>query len=40
MSLKLNLHPEELFMLGELMDAKYIDYSYISEMHEIQKNYA
>lgn len=33
------LHPEDLFFLGEIMNATYIDYSYISLMHDIEKNY-
>lgn len=33
------LRPEELFFLGEIMNAEYIDYSYISLMHDIEKNY-
>ena len=31
--------PDELFFLGELMNAKYIDYKYIASMPDIQKNY-
>ena len=40
MGSELKLHPEELFVLCDLMDASLIDYSYIAEMHEIEKNYA
>lgn len=31
--------PVELYYLGVLLDAKYIDYQYISEMPDIQNNY-
>ena len=31
--------PVELYFLGVLLDAKYIDYQYISEMPDIQNNY-
>ena len=34
------LTPEQLFFLGECMQAKFIDYAYIASMHELQRNYA
>ncbi len=33
------LSPEELYFLGGQMQAKYIDYAYVSEMGDIQQNY-
>ncbi len=36
---KITLRFEELFFLGELMDAEYLDYSYIASMGEIQHGY-
>mgnify|MGYP000429586944 CR=1 FL=1 len=35
----IKLTAEELYYLGGLMQAKYIDYDYISAMGDIQKNY-
>lgn len=40
MSTQIMLTPEELFVLGSLMKAKYIDYGYIASMRDIQQNYA
>ena len=40
MSNELKITADELFVLGELMDAEYIDYSYIKLMSDIQANYA
>ena len=34
----ITLRPEELFFLGEIMEAKYIDYSYIQAMGDVQQN--
>ena len=34
----ITLHPEELFFLGEIMEAKYIDYSYIQAMGDVQQH--
>lgn len=34
----ITLRPEELFFLGEIMEAKYIDYSYIQAMGDIQQH--
>lgn len=34
------ISPEELYFLGSLMQAKYIDYSYVAAMGDIQQNYA
>ena len=39
MSREIILSPEKLYFLGTLMNAKYIDYSYIASMREIQRNY-
>lgn len=36
----LEITPEELFFLGKYMHAKYIDYEYIKQMKDLQKNYA
>lgn len=33
------LSPEELFFLGTLLQAKYIDYAYIAAMDDIQENF-
>lgn len=35
----LTLTPEQLFFLGILMDAQYIDYAYIASLQEIRRNY-
>lgn len=35
----LTLTPEQLFFLGVLMDALYIDYAYIASLQEIRRNY-
>lgn len=40
MSNELKITADELFVLGELMDARFIDYSYIKLMSDIQANYA
>ncbi len=40
MKKEIKITPEELYYLGGLMQAKYIDYSYISAMEDIQKNYS
>jgi hypothetical protein len=34
------LTPEELYYLGGVMEAKYIDYAYVSAMEDIQQNHA
>jgi len=34
------ISPEELYYLGSLMQAKYIDYAYVAAMGDIQQNYA
>ena len=34
----ITLRPEELFFLGEIMEAKYIDYSYIQAMGDVQQH--
>ncbi len=34
------ISPEELYFLGSLMQANYIDYSYVAAMGDIQQNYA
>lgn len=39
MKQKIFLTPEELFFLGEILKAKYIDYDYVRLMKDIQKNY-
>lgn len=36
---QIQLTPEEMFVLGSLMKAKYIDYGYIASMRDIQRNY-
>ena len=36
---QIQLTPEELFFLGRLMDAKYIDYDYYAAMGDIQKQF-
>lgn len=36
---KIVLTPEQLYFLGECMDAKYIDYDYVAAMHELNRNY-
>ena len=40
MSSMIKLQPEELFFLGEIMQAEYIDYSYIEAMGDIQARFA
>lgn len=40
MKKEIKITPEELYYLGGLMQAKYIDYAYISAMEDIQKNYS
>lgn len=40
MNTQIMLTPEELFVLGSLMKAKYIDYGYIASMRDIQRSYA
>jgi hypothetical protein len=37
---KLVLTPEQLFFLGTVMDAAYINYDYIAALGELQKNYS
>lgn len=37
---ELFINSEELFFLGKLMHAKYIDYAYVSSMKEIEINYS
>ena len=39
MERKISLTAAELYFLGRLMQAKYIDYSYISMMNDIERNY-
>lgn len=39
MSNEFVLRPEELFCLGKLMNAEYIDYDYIAALREIGRNY-
>lgn len=36
----LTLTPEQLFFLGTLMDAEYINYEYIAALGELQRNYS
>lgn len=33
------LQPEELYFLGQIMKGRYINYSYVAAMHDIEKNY-
>ncbi len=40
MGYEIKLTPEELFFLGEAMNADHLDYSYIAMMRDIEKNYA
>ncbi len=40
MEKQLVLTPEELYFLGKLMQAKYIDYAYVAAMNDIGSNYA
>ena len=35
----MTIRPEELFFLGEIMEAEYIDYSYIQAMEDVQQNF-
>jgi len=34
----MTIRPEELFFLGEIMEAEYIDYSYIQAMEESEQS--
>ena len=36
----ITLSPQELYFLGTVLDARYIDYDYISHMPDIQKRYS
>ncbi len=39
MGYEIRITAEELFFLGEVMEADHLDYSYIAMMHDIEKNY-
>ncbi|HOR21125.1 MAG TPA: hypothetical protein PLY43_00225 [Ruminococcus sp.] len=39
MSYEIRITAEELFFLGEVLQADHLDYSYIAMMHDIEKNY-
>ena len=39
MSEEIRLRPEQLYFLGQLMGARYIDYAYIADMRELGRNY-
>ena len=39
MSEEIRLRPEQLFFLGQLMGARYIDYAYIADMRELGRSY-
>lgn len=39
-NVKMTITPEELFYLGTVLQAEYIDYDYVAGMGDIQKNYA
>ena len=37
---EITLSPEELYYLGSVLQAKYIDYAYVAAMDDIGQNYA
>ncbi len=40
MNSEIILSPEELFFMGRLLQAKYIDYAYVAAMHDIEQKFA